>query len=482
MSLQQTSHQISAAASEAVSELVSTEKMTPAEFRATVSLASIYGLRMLGMFLILPIFAVYAATLPDKPSSFMVGLALGAYGLTQALLQLPFGMASDKYGRKPMIYLGLGVFALGSMVAALAMNIEGIIIGRAIQGAGAVSAVVTALVADLTRDEHRTKAMATIGATIGVAFAFSLVAGPILNDWLGVPGIFFLTGILTLGAIAVVRFLVPDPVHSHHHSDASAAADKLKDVLQDKQLLRLNYGIFALHAAQMAMFVVVPFAIGQSSELSVNQHWYIYLPVLLLSFLLMVPAIIYAEKQSQMKQIFVAAIAIMLFAQFLFAVSVQHFWGIVISLLFYFIAFNVLEASLPSLISKVAPAAAKGTAMGVYNTSQSLGIFVGGALGGYLSHAFAFASVFIFCGVMMLLWLLLALSMRAPLAVRTRMYTMSESAAGMSPQKVEALKKQLEQLAGVAEVAVLPQELTVIMKIDKSYDWDDAQVYQLLRG
>lgn len=475
-------HHTSSSASSVVAELISTEKMTPAEFRATLSLASIYGLRMLGMFLILPIFAVYASTLPDKPSALMVGLALGAYGLTQALLQLPFGMASDKYGRKPMIYLGLGVFAIGSMVAALAMNIEGIIIGRAIQGAGAVSAVVTALVADLTRDEHRTKAMATIGGTIGLAFAFSLVAGPILNEWMGVPGIFFLTGVLTLGAIAVVRFVVPDPIHSHYHSDASAAPAKLKDVLKNGQLLRLNYGIFALHAAQMAMFVVVPFAINESSDLSINQHWHIYLPVLVASFVLMVPAIIYAEKQSKIKLVFVSAIALMLLAQILFAFSIHYFWGIVASLTVYFIAFNVLEASLPSIISKVAPAAAKGTAMGVYNTSQSLGIFVGGALGGYLSHALGFASVFIFCGVMMFLWLLLAFSMRAPLAVRTKMYTMCDTANAMTAEQADVMKREIVKLAGVVEAAVLPQERTVILKIDKSYDWDDAQVYQLLRG
>jgi MFS family permease len=456
--------------------------MTPAERRATLSLASIYGLRMFGMFLILPIFAIYASTLPDKPSSFMVGLALGAYGLTQALLQLPFGMASDKYGRKPMIYLGLAIFAVGSLVAALATSIEGIIIGRALQGAGAVSAVVTALVADLTRDEHRTKAMATIGVTIGIAFSLSLVGGPILNQWIGVSGIFALTGVLTLAAIAVVRFVVPDPVHSHYHSDASATPARLKDVLKNKQLLRMNYGIFALHAAQMAMFVVVPFAIVSSSGLHENQHWQIYLPIVLASFVLMVPAIIYAEKQSQMKRVFVAAIAMMLLAQLMFSVSINYFWGIVASLTVYFVAFNVLEASLPSLISKIAPAAAKGTAMGVYNTAQSLGIFVGGALGGYLSHLYGFASVFIFCGVMMFLWLLLAFSMQAPLAVRTKMYTMEDSAEQMTAEMVASVKSKLTELAGVIEAAVLPQERTVILKIDKSYDWDDSQVYQLLRG
>ncbi len=466
----------------ASADLAVTDKMSPVEMRATVSLASIYGLRMLGMFLILPIFAIYASTLPSKPSSLMIGLALGAYGLTQAMFQLPFGMASDKFGRKRVIYIGLAIFAIGSMVAALAINIETIILGRAIQGAGAVSAVVTALVADLTRDENRTKAMATIGGTIGVAFALSLICGPILNRWIGVPGIFALTAVLTLAAIAVVKFVVPDPINSHYHSDASAAPAKLKDVLKNKQLLRLNYGIFALHAAQMAMFVVVPFAIVKSSGMHENQHWLIYLPVLVASFIFMVPAIIYAEKQAKIKLVFVSAIALMLVAQLMFAASIQHFWGIVVSLLIYFIAFNVLEASLPSIISKIAPAAAKGTAIGVYNTSQSLGIFVGGVFGGYLSHAFGFASVFIFCSIMMFLWLVLAYSMQAPPAVKTKMYSMDATGSDITTAKADALRAKLAKLTGVIEAVVLPQERTVILKIDKLHDWDETQVHKLLRG
>lgn len=458
------------------------EKMTPTELRATMSLASIYGLRMLGMFLILPIFAIYATSLPNQPSSLMIGLALGAYGLTQALFQLPFGIASDKFGRKKMIYIGLIIFAIGSMVAALAINIETIIIGRAIQGAGAVSAVVTALVADLTRDENRTKAMATIGGTIGIAFALSIVGGPILNQWIGVPGIFAMTAILSLAAIAVVKFIVPNPIISHYHSDASAAPAKLKDVLKNTQLLRLNYGIFALHAAQMAMFVVVPFAIIESSQMHENQHWQIYLPVLLISFALMVPAIIYAEKHAKTKLVFIGAIALMLIAQLAFANAIQHFWGIVISLGLYFVAFNILEASLPSIISKVAPAAAKGTAIGVYNTAQSLGIFVGGALGGYLSHSLGFASVFIFCSIMIFLWLLLAISMQAPAAVRTKMYSMLDTGKLLSIKQTEALRQKLLKLKGVIEAVVLPEEHTVILKVDKLQDWDESHVHELLKG
>lgn len=456
------------------------DKMTPQELRATASLASIYGLRMFGMFSILPIFAVYAANLPEKPSSLMVGIALGAYGLTQALFQLPFGIASDKYGRKPLIYFGLLLFAIGSLIAAFSTTIESIILGRIIQGAGAISAVVTALVADLTRDEHRTKAMATIGATIGVAFAISLVGGPILHRWIGVPGIFALTAVLTVLAMLVVKFLVPNPQHSHFHSDAGTAPEKLSSVLKDKQLLRLNFGIFALHATQMAMFVVVPFAITEASQLDIDHHWTIYLPVLIASFILMIPAIIYAEKKSKLKQVFVAAIFLMLIAQSIFALSIHQFIGIIVSLCVYFIAFNILEASLPSIISKISPASAKGTAIGVYNTSQSFGVFVGGSVGGFLSHHHGFTSVFIFCGLLMFVWLILASSMQTPPAVRTKMYTFNAEQRNISSEEADALKSKLVALAGVVEAAVLPNEGTIILKIEKNDNWDDTQVYSLL--
>ena len=355
----------------------SIDKMNSTELRASISLASIYGLRMLGMFLILPIFAIYAETLPSGKSHLMIGFALGAYGLTQAIFQLPFGIASDRFGRKRVIYVGLVLFVIGSLVAGLAHDLPMIILGRSIQGAGAVSAAVTALVADLTREEHRTKAMAMIGGTIGITFAMSLILGPVLNKLIGVSGIFLMTAVLAAAAILVVKFVVPDPVVSSFHSDAQAKTGKLKEVLKDAQLLRLNYGIFALHAAQMAMFVVVPFAIKKTSGMDANDHWLIYLPVLVSSFVLMVPAIIYGEKKAKLKQVFVAAIATMLVAQLAFAFSIDYFWGIVFSLGAYFVAFNVLEASLPSIITKIAPAASKGTAIGVYNTTQSLGVFMG---------------------------------------------------------------------------------------------------------
>ena len=428
------------------------------------------------MFSILPIFSIYAETLPDHPNHLLIGIALGIYGLMQALFQLPFGMASDRFGRKPMIYVGLMIFAIGSVIAALAHNIEFIILGRAIQGAGAMSAAVMALAADLTREEHRTKAMAMIGGTIGVTFALSLILGPALNKWVGVPGIFLLTGVLAALAILDVKFLVPDPLISRFHSDAEASPNKLKEVLKDKQLLRLNFGIFALHAAQMAMFIVVPFAIKQTSGMSENDHWQIYLPIMVLSFVLMVPAIIYGEKRARLKQVFVAAIAIMLAAQLLFASSISHFWGIILSLSAYFIAFNVLEATLPSIISKLAPAASKGTAIGVYNTAQSLGVFVGGTMGGYLSHYHGFASVFVFCSVLMALWLIFALSMKAPPAVKSKMYHLQE----MNADSARQLSSRLALVAGVRETVVIPEEGVVILKVDMLQNFDEAEVLRLI--
>lgn len=452
------------------------ERMSPLEVRASLSLASIYGLRMLGMFLILPIFSIYAETLPGGESHLLIGLALGAYGLTQAMLQLPFGMASDRFGRKRMIYIGLVLFVIGSLVAAFANDLYTIIFGRAIQGAGAVSAVVTALVADLTREEHRTKAMAMIGGTIGVTFAMSLILGPALNQWIGIPGIFLLTGILAVLAILDVKYLVPDPVVSRFHSDAEASPSKLKDVLKDMQLMRLNFGIFALHAAQMAMFVVVPFAIKGTSGMSENDHWMIYLPIMVISFALMVPAIIYGEKKTKLKPVFIGAIAIMLLAQILFAGSIDAFWGIIISLSAYFLAFNILEATLPSIISKLAPAASKGTAIGVYNTAQSLGVFVGGALGGVLSHLYGFAAVFIFCSVLMGMWLIAALSMRTPPAVKSKMYHLEE----MTKAAAKNLSTRLSAIAGVREAVVLPDEGLVILKVDMQQSFDEAEVLRLI--
>ena len=388
--------------------------MSPLEIRASLSLASIFALRMLGLFLILPVFAVHAAQIKGGESHTLVGIALGTYGLTQGMLQIPYGMASDRYGRKRIIILGLVMFALGSFLAAMGDNIYVIIAGRAIQGAGAISAPVMAFLSDLTREQHRTKAMALVGSSIGLMFALSLVGSPLLYRHIGMGGIFVLTGVLALVAIWVVVSVVPEEALVKIEADEHVERARLRDVLANTDLLRLNLGIFSLHAVQMAIFVVVPLALVSAGGLPVGEHWKVYLPVVLASFVLMLPAIFYAERKEAMKPVFLACIGLMAAVQTGFAFELQNFTAIVILLLGFFVAFNILEASLPSLVSRTAPARARGTALGVYNTTQSLGLFVGGAAGGWLMQHQGRTQVFLFGAALITVWGIAALSMRVP--------------------------------------------------------------------
>jgi MFS family permease len=388
-----------------------TDRMTPKEMRASLSLASIFALRMLGMFLILPVFAEHAKTLPGGNSAALVGLAMGMYGLTQAFGQIPFGAASDKYGRKRIIIIGLVLFALGSFIAAAATDLLWVIIGRAVQGAGAISAAVTAFIADSTREEHRTKAMAMVGASIGLTFAVSLIAAPVLYKLIGMSGIFALTGILSIVAILVVAFVVPPAPPA-----MSATRVPFSTVLYNGDLMRLNFGVFALHLTQMAMFVVVPSALVQYADLPIAEHWKVYLPVVLASFVFMLPPVFIGEKRGKTKQVFLASIALMLVVQLGFWAFLSHptlHWATLVVLLFaFFVAFNILEASQPSLVSRIAPPSAKGAALGVYNTLQALGLFCGGALGGYLKQHLGASSVFILSAAMTIVWLIIASSMK----------------------------------------------------------------------
>ncbi len=452
----------------------SSEKMSPAELRATIGLAGVYGLRMFGLFIILPVFAFYAEDLPGGDNYTLVGIALGAYGLTQAILQIPFGWLSDRIGRKPVIYLGLILFAVGSLIAAIAVDIYWVIVGRVIQGAGAISAAVMALAADLTREEHRTKAMATIGMTIGTVFAISLIAAPVLNQWIGVPGIFAMTGILALLAMLVVKKIIPDPHISRFHSDTEVSPASFVSVLQNRQLLRLNYGIFALHATLMALWLVVPLTLRQAG-MAASDHWQIYLPVLLLSIVLIIPAIIYSEKKAKLKHVFVAAIVILLIGQILLAMMFDSIWGTAIALLVFFTAFNLLEASLPSLISKIAPVGAKGTAIGVYSSTQFLGAFAGAAAGGYLFGTHGSSALYMFCGSLLIVWLVLAVTMKSPAAVRSRMYPVGEMDIGQSRE----LSRQLAAVSGVNEALVLINERVAYLKVDMK-GFDEKKVIQLL--
>jgi MFS family permease len=448
--------------------------MNPAEKRASFGLAGIYGLRMLGLFIILPIFALYAEQLPGGENHMLMGLALGAYGLTQAILQIPAGWMSDRYGRKPIIYAGLVIFAIGSFIAASADNIYWVIIGRAIQGAGAINAAVMALTADLTREEVRTKAMAMIGITIGITFSLSLILSPLLHGVLGVPGIFALTGVLAIAAMLLVRFVIPNPAITRFHSDTEAGHGHFAEVLSNRDLLRLDFGIFSLHAILMSVFMQVPFVL-QANGLAVAQHWQIYLPVMLIAFVLMVPPIIIAEKKAKMKQVFMLAVFLALCAQALLMFGQHSLWAVAAALLVFFTAFNVLEATLPSLISKIAPLAAKGTAMGVYSSVQFLGAFFGAAMGGILMQHIGGNAVFIFSMILLAVWLLVASTMQPPAAVRTKLYHL----AALSETQAVELQQQLSKLSGVREVLVVANEAIACIKVDMQ-GFDEAGVEDLI--
>ena len=386
----------------------SLDKMNRTEIVAGASLAGVFALRMLGLFLILPVFSPHAQTLPGGDNLALVGFALGAYGLTQALFQIPYGMASDRYGRKPVIVFGLLLFVLGSVVAALAPDITWIVVGRVLQGAGAISAAVTALAADLTREQHRTKVMAMIGSSIGLSFALSLVAAPLLYAAISLSGIFWLTGILAAASIFVVLRVVPPAPPM-----LIGVRMPISQVLKHPELARMNFGVLALHLMQTALWVVVPTALV-GAGLPLGEHWKVYLPAVLASFVLMIPAIIVAERYGKMKQIFVMAISLLLLVQAGLYFAGEGLYPIAAWLLLFFVGFNILEAMQPSLISRIAPAQAKGTALGIYNTTQSMGLFLGGVCGGWLAKHAGVATVHAACAGIAAVWLLLALTMKAP--------------------------------------------------------------------
>jgi MFS family permease len=443
--------------------------MNAQERRATAGLSAIVGLRLFGLFVILPVFALYAETLPGGLDHTLVGVALGAYGLTQAVLQIPFGWLSDRWGRKPAIYLGLLLFAAGSFVAASATSIGWVIAGRVLQGSGAVSAAVTALTADLTRDSVRTRAMAFIGVSVGLTFALSMVAGPLLDAWVGVPGIFALTGVLALSAILLVRFGIPDPTPAA----STEPAPPFRSVLRDAQLLRLNFGVFTLHAVLMAMFAVVPFELREAG-LAVDRHWLVYLPVMLGSFVLMVPGIVVSERGQRQKEAFVASVAVLAISFVLLAWAGPRVIGLAAALLVFFTAFNILEAILPSLISRIAPARSKGAAIGVYASTQFLGAFCGAVAGGWLSQRVGGVAVLWFCALMALAWLALAGKVSVPQVRRYEVPQLdAEAAAGLS--------MRLRALPGVRDAAVSPGSGAAVLKVDNR-GFDEQNVIRLLEG
>ncbi|WP_231890924.1 MFS transporter [Methylomonas koyamae] len=451
-----------------------TSPMTATEKRATVSLASIYALRMLGLFMLLPVLSLFTEQMPGSTPK-LVGLTMGIYGLTQAILQIPFGLLSDRFSRKTVIVIGLVLFVAGSVWAALATDIYGVLIGRALQGCGAISAAVMALLADLTQEVHRTKAMATIGASIGVSFGVAITLGPIIAHQFGIAGIFWMIALLAALAILVILFVVPNPEKISIHRDAEYIPSELSTVITNPELLRLNYGIFALHLILMASFVVVPLLM-RDAGLEGGSHWMVYLPVLVTSMAGIIPFVIIAEKKRKMKPVFLGAIATLVVANLGFVALHGQLVGLIACLWIFFCGFNLLEATLPSLISKTAPGDLKGTAMGIYSSGQFLGAFLGGAAGGWLYGEHGAAAVFLFSAGVAASWAVIALFMSPPRYWANLLLPLQ----GVSAERGSEFSKQLLAIAGVEEVRLHFEEQAAYLKVD-SQRLDKDQLNQFLQ-
>ena len=439
--------------------------MPKQELRAAASLAAVFSVRMLGLFMIYPVFALAAQGLRGA-TPYTIGLALGIYGLTQGLLQMPFGLLSDRLGRKPMVVAGLILFGLGSAWAASAHSIGTMIGGRALQGAGAVGSVILALVADLTAEEHRTKAMALVGMTIGLSFLVAIVTGPLVAGWIGISGIFWLMSALALLGILITLFVVPTPRRTRVHREAEPVPALIGSALRNRELLRLDFGIFALHAMLTASFLAVPALFASTLGVASRQEWLVYLPILLFSVVVMVPAIIVGERKRHMKGVLVAAVAALALSQFMLAFGGANRLVLLAALAVFFAGFNIMEASLPSLVTKTAPPGATGTATGVYSSSQFLGIFVGGLAGGWIHQRAGIGAVFEFAGALALVWLLLAATMRAPSYFASRVVRLGAGASDPA-----SLAQALRALPGVAEAVVVTEDGVAYLKVDsKLYD------------
>jgi predicted MFS family arabinose efflux permease len=378
--------------------------MNPSELRSTLALAGIFGLRMLGLFLLLPVFSIHARGLPGGEQAFLVGLTLGIFNIVQACFHIPLGRLSDRIGRKPVVLWGLSLFIAGALISATKDDLLWIAIGRGVMGAGAISAAVSAWVADLTREQVRTRAMALVGGSIALSFALSLVIAAPIYKVISLSGMFVVLAILGVIAMVVTYYVLPST-----HPEVQVQQASLKEVFFRPELMRLNVGVFVLNATQVAMFLVVPHLLEQAG-LPLASHWEIYLPVVLLSFFFMAPLLIFGEKKQQLRTTMLIAIVLLLIAEFLFTHSAS-ITSIAIALLVYFVGFNLLEALQPSLVSRFAKES-KGTALGVYNTTQSIGLFAGAAVGGYLMDSHGDLSVFMTGAVLLVCWLIIAWSMR----------------------------------------------------------------------
>ncbi|QOL26074.1 MFS transporter [Thalassotalea sp. LPB0316] len=430
------------------------------EKKAAFSLATVFGLRMLGLFMILPIFAIYGTEL-EGYTPFWLGIAIGAYGLTQALLQIPMGILSDKFGRKPIIIIGLIVFLIGSLVAAHSETIHGVVFGRALQGMGAIASAVLALAADLSREEQRPKVMATIGMFIGLSFTVSMVLGPVVAQSYGLSGVFLFTGVLTLMAIFMVQFIVPSSQNKAPKGDNVAIPQQVSRLIVHPQLFRLNAGVFILHMVLTACFITLP-KLFVAAGLPLEKHWALYLPTLFGSFFLMVPFMIYAIKSGREKAMFSAAVMLLTLTLVALALDASSLVALIVAMVAFFTAFNYLEATMPSQLSRIAPAGVKGSAMGIFTSSQFMGAFVGGALGGYVAQNFGEQTIFQVMALFAGLWFVLSLTMKQYQASKS----FSFSTDKMDEEQGEQVLQKLIELPGVVEATLVYEECVAYVKLD----------------
>jgi MFS family permease len=445
----------------------SNNKMTSTERRAVFSLSSILSLRMIGLFMVLPIFSLYAKQLSGSTPT-LIGFALGIYGLSQALFQIPFGSLSDRFGRKPIIILGLAIFALGSVIAGLAQTMTLMIIGRALQGMGAVGSTIMALMADLTREDQRSKAMAIAGMSIGFSFSLAMLLGPLLSKWMPINNLFFLAAGLGLLGIGLLTYSVPTPINASWHRDAEPEFKSFIKLLTSPELAKLNLGIFILHIIFTASFVVLPISLQHYAGLAASQQWHIYLPALLTAFVFSLVCIGMAERKRQVKPYFLGGIAALILSEIILCLSSSYLAQpstlIAAGICLFFAGFSLLEAFLPSLISRTAPAARKGSALGIYSCSQFLGIFVGGVLGGWLYGKFGFSSVYLFCIAIALFWFALACLMQPPRYLVTQMWRIAPSQSN----SWDSLAANLHAIPGMIEVTFIAEDGIAYLKMESS--------------
>jgi MFS family permease len=438
------------------------ESMTKGERRVALALSGVFATRMLGLFMVLPVFAVYAESLKGY-SLLLAGIAVGIYGLTQSVLQIPLGRLSDRVGRKPVILAGLFIFALGSVIAAMSDSITGVIIGRVFQGAGAIAGAVMAMAADLTREEHRLKIMASIGMSIGVAFMAAIVIGPILASWFGLSGIFWTTTGLAGLAMLIIWFVVPTPVSTRFHRDTEVEFDWIKRVLSHSQLLRLDFGVMILHFVMTGTMFTLPLIWVHDYGFDVKHHWWLWLPVFTLSVIPVLPLIILGEKKKQLKQVVVIAVLALTIACLLIWEIHNSWWALAMSIWLFLVGFNLLEASLPSLVAKFAPAAHKGTAMGAFSSAQFLGAFLGATSAGWITQHHGESNVFLINALLAAIWLLLVISMRNPPYLSSELINIGD----VGKEQARALVAKLTAIRGVAEAVVIPEDGVAYLKVDQ---------------